>query len=295
MRRCGGGRSILLTKEQLESRVAAFVNDSPLNYVSEEDALSQDCVGLKLFEPPIWGYADVKDEMFVKLQQKEAVGPQFFLPEEWLAGGRSVISFFMPFTEQVKKSNAGTDGEPSKEWLHARIEGQKFLLAVCDYVKELLEEEGMQCVIPAKDSRFQSVTKCVREPEHAWCGRSYTSNWSERHVAYVCGLGTFGLSKGLITEKGMAGRIGSLIVSGAFEPRERDYTDIYEYCTKCGACVRRCPAGAITLAGGKDHGKCDAFLGSVKAKYGTHVGCGKCQTKVPCENKIPVRKLVIIK
>ena len=38
----------------------------------------------------------------------------------------------------------------------------------------------------------------------------YASNWSERHVAYVCGLGTFGC-QGLITSKGLAGRFGSII------------------------------------------------------------------------------------
>ena len=32
----------------------------------------------------------------------------------------------------------------------------------------------------------------------------YISTWSERHAMYAAGLGTFGLSKGLITKKGMA-------------------------------------------------------------------------------------------
>ncbi len=30
----------------------------------------------------------------------------------------------------------------------------------------------------------------------------FASSWSERHAAYAAGLGTFGLSDGLITEKG---------------------------------------------------------------------------------------------
>lgn len=76
-------------------------------------------------------------------------------------------------------------------------------------------------MIPASDPRFESVTKPDPKRGEKWQGVSYTSNWSERHVAFVCGLGTFGLSKGLITEKGIAGRLGSLIVSEKFEPRKR--------------------------------------------------------------------------
>lgn len=280
-----------MTKEELEQKVAIFVNESPMNYVSEQEALSPDCVGLKMYEPPVWGYGSAADELFRAFQKKEAVGPQFLLPEQWMEDARSVISFFLPFTEQVKKSNRKSKEEPSKEWLHARIEGQKFVLEVSRYIKLLLEEEGMLCVIPAEDSRFHSVTKSAQKQEELWEGCSYTSNWSERHVAYLCGLGTFGLSKGLITEKGMAGRLGSLIVSGRFEPRVRSYTGIYDYCTSCGACVRRCPAEAISLETGKNHEKCEAFLSKTKEAYRTHMGCGKCQTKVPCESKIPLLKI----
>ena len=37
------------------------------------------------------------------------------------------------------------------------------------------------------------------------------STWSERHVAYAAGLGTFGLSRGLITARGIAMRCGSVV------------------------------------------------------------------------------------
>ena len=93
-----------------------------------------------------------------------------------------------------------------------------------------------------------------------------------------------------ITEKGIAGRLGSLIVSERFEPRKREYTDIYEYCTRCGACIRRCPAGAISLENGKEHLPCDQFLEETKKKYAPRYGCGKCQTKVPCESRIPGKR-----
>lgn len=279
-----------MKKEFLENQMKQFVMKSSLNYVSGEDAIAPEYAGLQMYDAPIWGYADGKDPMFKDLKKEEAVGPQFLLPEEWLPGAQSVISFFLPFTEEVKKSN-WTDGpEPSPQWLHARIEGQRFVIAVCNEIRRLLMEENIDSVIPASDPRFESVTKPNPGGTEKWNGASYTSNWSERHVAYVSGLGTFGLSKGLITEKGIAGRLGSLIVSAKFEPRRRAYTGIYEYCTRCGACIRRCPAGAISLEKGKEHPPCDAFLEASKKKYAPRYGCGKCQTKVPCESRIPKKR-----
>lgn len=36
----------------------------------------------------------------------------------------------------------------------------------------------------------------------------FASSWSERHTAHFCGLGTFGVSDGLITSVGKAVRVG---------------------------------------------------------------------------------------
>ena len=38
-------------------------------------------------------------------------------------------------------------------------------------------------------------------------GKGYFSNWSERHIAYAAGLGTFSLSDGFIIERGIAHRL----------------------------------------------------------------------------------------
>lgn len=45
----------------------------------------------------------------------------------------------------------------------------------------------------------------------------------------------------------MAGRFTSIILDAKYEPDRRPYSAAYEYCIHCGACVRRCPAGAITM------------------------------------------------
>lgn len=265
-----------MTKEQLENRVKEFAAASPLNYISQEEAIEERLVGLRIYAEPIFGYSSAEDPLFRKLKHEEVIGPHILLPDEWLTNAQTVISYFLPFTDKVKESNRETSDWPSYEWLHARIEGQRFMLAVSEYVKTLLIEEGYEAVAPASDTRFQAFTS-----------ERYTSNWSERHAAYIGGLGTFGLSKGLITRKGIAGRFGSTITTASFEPQTRKYTGLYDYCTNCGACVKRCPVGTISLEEGKKHPDCAAFLRSTKEKFPPRLGCGKCQTGVPCESQIP--------
>ncbi|MBR4401120.1 MAG: 4Fe-4S binding protein, partial [Synergistes sp.] len=88
--------------------------------------------------------------------------------------------------------------------------------------------------------------------------------------------------------KGVAGRYASIIISEYIEPDERPYKGVYEYCIMCGACIKRCPVHAITLEGGKNQLLCKELLARTRAnKYAPRYGCGKCQTGVPCEDKIP--------
>jgi epoxyqueuosine reductase QueG len=128
----------------------------------------------------------------------------------------------------------------------------------------------------------------------------FASTWSERHAAYACGLGTFGLSDGLITASGKAIRVGSVVALIRIAPSPRPYGDHHAYCLfhakgVCGKCMQRCPAGAITAAG-HDKVRCKAYICQesipfVKARYGfVGKGCGLCQTGVPCESHIPLRE-----
>jgi epoxyqueuosine reductase QueG len=141
--------------------------------------------------------------------------------------------------------------------------------------------------------------KYFRDEKVGWA-----SPWSERHVAYACGLGTFSLNDGLITPKGMAVRIGSVAVLLKLAPSERKYGHPKENCLlfrneKCGKCIPRCPAGAITVEG-HDKDRCQEYINSepLKAKrleYGLQnppPACGLCQTGVPCEFEIPMANLI---
>ena len=261
---------------------ARKILDGPVNHVAAEDALRTDIAGMRIFEEPLFGVASADDPLFEELRRPEVIHPGVMTPRDWVPDAKSVISFFLPFTERVVTSNAAGAG-PSDEWLHGRIEGQMAVSALGERLKKFLEESGFAAAFPTTDPRFKML-----EP--------YASNWSERHVAYVCGLGTFGLSKGLITERGMAGRFGSVVTNAGLTPTPRKYSGPFDYCTQCGACQFRCPAKAIDKSRGpalaKDQKLCDAYVTSTRrAPHGPHervrFGCGKCQIQVPCSRRIP--------
>lgn len=270
-----------MNKQYLIKIASDFVENSKDNYIANEIAISENVVGMKIFEAPIFAFGASDDEYFTLLKKTSAIGKHFLIPKEWLPQSKTVISFFLPFSEAVKKGNRREKSWPSEEWLHARIEGQSFINKLCMYLKSELINAGYNSLVPALDEMFWfNEYSPILES-------SFTSNWSERHVAFVCGLGTFGLSKGLITSKGVAGRLGSIITELYLSPQKREYENIYEYCSMCGACVKKCPVNAISIENGKDHMICSEFLDKTSEKYKPRYGCGKCQIGVPCEGRIP--------
>ena len=246
--------------QQLEN----FVLSSPQNIVP-------DLGRMRLYERPLLAVASADDYLWETLKQPDVVGAQHRSPAEWLPGARSVISCFFPFTERIRVANR-QPGEPAKEWLYGRYEGAAFLDAACAYLLDAVQQTGGRAMAPSLDERFAVV--------------DLRSNWSERHAAFIAGLGTFSLNRSLITEAGSAGRIGSVITDVALEPTPRPYTGFDEYCNHCGACLLRCPAHAISKDG-KDNALCAQYVKETKARYQPRYGCGKCQTGLPCEAAIP--------
>lgn len=268
-----------MEKKEFIELVMTYYKTADQNYVSEAVAICSDLAGMQMFEDPLFGFGAASDALFQMFKSPSGIGDHFLLPDEWLPGAETVISIFLPFTKSVRKSNASDPDWPSAEWLHARIEGQTFIASICKHIVGEMKRKGYSCVSPANDSRFISGNQTTK----------FTSNWSERHVAYACGLGTFGLSKGIITKKGMAGRLCSIITGASFVPDVREYQSLYQYCSMCGACVRRCPVDAISLDKGKDHIPCSNFVhNTIEEKFAPRYGCGKCQVSVPCEQAIPV-------
>ena len=269
----------------------AYTESSKDNRIDKDIAISEAFAGMKIFDHPIFVFGAADDPLFQSLKDPNVVGEHILLPMDWLPEAKTVITFFLPFTEPVRRSNRKDLTWPSAGWLHGRIEGQAFIGKLCRYLQTELQNAGYKTLIPSLDKRFWSRAEFNKAEPYAAnqtvSQANFTSNWSERHAGFICGLGTFGLSKGIITQKGMAGRLGSVITELDLAPDIKAYTDIYEYCSMCGACVKRCPVKAISIEEGKKHAICSPFLDKTGNKYKPRYGCGKCQVSVPCESRIP--------
>ncbi len=252
----------------------AFCDDSSRNRVSEAVALAPECAGIRMYDRPLVGVSSARDALYNACKRADVVGENHMLPSEWMDSAKSIISIFNPFTRQIKASNAG-GAMPSLEWLHGRVQGQEYIVAAAQALAEHLRSQGAQAIVPAADKRFE----VYKEPK-------IYSNWSERHTAYIAGLGTFSLNRAMITQQGIAGRFCSVITDIELAADERQYTGLYDNCSLCGACRRACPADAINRHG-KAHTPCYSFLEKVNNKYPTYYGCGKCQCGMPCESGIP--------
>jgi epoxyqueuosine reductase len=254
----------------------------------------------RAFEAPLVGFSSGNDPLYQQL--KADIGSFYLTPLEAFqkafpdhavaAEELSVISWILPHIAQTKADNARETLYPADRWARGKLYGEPFNAALRRFLVATFKKEGIDAVAP------------LMAP--FWAGGvseryGIASNWSERHAAYVSGLGTFGLCDGLITPVGKAMRCGSVIAKMPLTPTPRAYSDHHEYCLhfshgSCGQCIQRCPVGAIT-ENGHDKIKCRDYLAQLQAGYiknnlGLNIDvCGLCQTGVSCESMIPARKL----
>lgn len=277
----------MIRKEDIEKALADYFATSPLNRITAAMAIDAEDVGKRMYDAPIIEIGSADDALWEQMKSKEAVGEIFRTPKEWMPTARCVVSYFAPFSDFVIEGNKADRVKVGNGWLYARIEGQAFLTEVNHFLERWFREQGIEAFSPYASEGFRYVFEAGTNDAIENKALSFTSNWSERHVAYICGLGTFGLSKGLITERGVAGRFGSVITAAELEITPRKYSGIYDYCSMCGACATNCPAEAITLQEGKSHIKCTRYFDTLRKRYAPRYGCGKCQVKVPCERRAP--------
>lgn len=251
-----------------------YVDNTPYNKVGPHFSDAEGNYGMRIFEKPIMAIASVTDPLFESLLDPKVVGPHMIMPEEWLPGGKSVVSFFLPSSKWIKIGNAKEPVRVAKEWLLGRADANLIALSLAEHLCKALNQAGYKTCIPQDDPRFilrssarhglndaylsevglKDVYKDYRrtkffEPK-AGNFPVYNSNWSERHIAYVCGLGTFGISTNVITKVGTTGRFVSFVTDWEPEVYDvREYSDWMEYCNRCGACIDRCPGHSIGYEG----------------------------------------------
>lgn len=92
-----------LNKHNLVFMASHFVENSEENVITKDLALSETIIGMKIFEAPIFAFGAADDEYYELLKGSSAIGNHFLLPKQWLPQSKTVISFFLPFTEAVKR------------------------------------------------------------------------------------------------------------------------------------------------------------------------------------------------
>lgn len=278
-------------KERIVSGMKAFVRESTGNYSPELNG--------PYFEEPIVQFAAADDPLFE--DYKTLIGPDHATPREAFersfgqgsfAGG-SVVSVVLPIGESIRRANREQKERASREWALLRTFGDEYFMeAARKFLVNELNRHGRRAVTPV-DTEWYGIKASSTGP---------VSNWSERHVAYAAGLGSFGINDGFISEKGIAIRLFSAVTDLRATPDVRTAASHMENCLlcskgSCGACTTRCPAQAISRAG-HDKMACREFVygqesrewaveNGGEAKWGA--GCGLCQTKVPCESRNPMR------
>lgn len=279
-------------------QIRDFAATSPANRMpGEENSF--------IFDTPLVKFADGDAPIFT--EYKSIIGNDHLTPPEAMALAYerkpdappdkvSVISWILPITEKTRESNRGETRVPSRLWSHTRWFGELFNNTLREFVVELLANQGFLATAPMIAPYF----KIYRNDKGMY------SNWSERHIAYAAGLGTFSLSDGLITEQGIAHRCGSVVTSLELPASTRTVAGPYSNCLtyadeECGKCIGRCPVEAITKEG-HDKVKCGQHLHDIgyspqsfrESGYDLEksvAGCGLCQTGVPCEAVNPTLKL----
>ncbi len=274
----------------IKKTIKDFIDNSPFNRLHPD-------FRERAFEDFLIGFARGDDPLFEAY--KDYVGPFHWTPKEIFemsfpdetveAGELTVVSWVLPHTSRTKSDNRKETLFPAERWARARIFGEETNRSLRACLVETLAREGIKAVAPMLSPAWE------RKSSEKF---TYASTWSERHAAYAAGLGTFGLCDGLITTKGKAMRLGSLVARKKIEPTERPYTDHHAYCLFfthgiCGKCIARCPAGALS-GSGHNKIKCLEHIRNLTAPYVEErfgfkgYGCGLCQTGVPCESGIPL-------
>ena len=242
-----------------------------------------------IWRDPLVAFGDAQREEIAGLRR--LVHPEHDLPEDVLPGAKTVIAYFLPFSKEIGNSNR-KGRLSSVEWAKAYEKTNAAIVDLNEKLIAFLSEEGYRGAVSKEAGSYDP--------------NILRSKWSQRHLAYYCGLGSFGKNNMLITAAGCCGRIGTVVTD-----LDVPHDDVIgeEYCLykrdgSCGACIGRCPSKALTKEG-YDRQLCNklcdenaaAHVGyaekpsyvldnSEETLIGSNV-CGKCLVGVPCTYQIP--------
>lgn len=221
-----------------------------------------------LWQQPVVKFADAANPLFPQLST--LVIEQHHVPQDYLSTATTVVSYFLPFVRSVGQSNR--DHEPcSALWATAYLNANAMAVELNGFLVDVLHKQGVTACVPTDAGMIsEAVPK---------------SRWSQRHVAYIAGHGTFGLNNMLISDKGSVGRYFSIVTDLKIQPDPlvQDERCLFKKHGTCGLCVQRCFTGALTTTG-FDRFTCLAQCLKNDARYAGADVCGKCVVELPCSH-----------
>ncbi|MBU5337197.1 epoxyqueuosine reductase [Intestinibacter bartlettii] len=225
-----------------------------------------------IWEEPIVGFADANSKYISNL--KNIVVDCHYLPSDYLKNPKIIVSYFLPFKREIGKSN-DFKGPTSSKWSNAYKVTNKMAQEINKYMILKIEEKGYRGANPTDIDVFDySILK---------------SKWSQRHIAYAAGIGTFGINNMLISDVGSCGRYFSIVTDLDVKPDKpiKEERCKYKIDKTCGVCVKKCEVGALTYES-FDRFKCSKNCKKNVEVFGVDV-CGKCVVELPCSYRKPIK------
>ncbi|NLD19116.1 MAG: epoxyqueuosine reductase [Clostridiales bacterium] len=248
-----------------------LINKEIIEYVKSHDEDN-------LWRTPLVGFASL-EEIY---KQKDILDHGHVMPCDVMKDASCVISYFVPFRKEINDSNK-CEGGASPLWAEAYEKTNAMFGGLNQHIIEVLKKQACKGIVPEAAFSFDD--------------EKLIAYWSQRHIAYAAGLGTFGINNMLITERGCSGRFNSVVTNLDVETDEpvREERCLYRKKGSYGVCVIRCPGKALTKEEGFDrkacYGEClknAALYSDIGGSYGRSMGsevCGKCISLSPCAFK----------
>lgn len=297
----------------MNTKVQQFLDE--LFAVNQLNRLPEQYGGGRIFASPTIGVAKGDDAIFARF--KAVVGPRHLTPAQmWLQSGLPevpdlaarlrIVSIIFPYADRIRAASETARKMPAEIYCVGRNFANAFMDDVLAKTVAFFQANGFQATSGMRSPAFQII---VDEDLP-----SIYSTWSERHMAFAAGLGTFSLHEGFISQIGCNIRLTSVITDAPLKVTLRKSDDPYANCLyytsgKCKKCADRCPADALSEAG-HDKLKCYLYgrmiqqemagrLGGLlkphlryingEEQWSYPVGCAFCQFDVPCMEKNPVK------
>lgn len=259
--RCSPSPMEFDVREMLEDTIRRYIE----RFCRENDLES-------VWGDPIVGFGDARSPLFSEL--KTLVHPEHYMPDDILPGATIVVSFYLPFDKDIARSNIS--GEvASPEFAYATALTNSIAEDLTDTVATDVRAYDYEAELPPDASRIEG---------------DIVSRWSQRHVAYICGMGTYGKNNMIITRSGCCGKFYSFVTNLDVEPDPIPETErcSFKRDGSCGVCMQKCRIKAIT-PGGFDRWACDRNGDTARARYSGLNVCSKCIVGMPCSFRDPSR------